>query len=442
MRNRRRRHIAAAACAVLLIGAQAFSAAADTADEIAALQNQQAQTGAELEAAQSQVAALEQEKAAITQKLDDYQMDLVNTITSIKSLDSQIDDAQKELEVTGEKLDAAREQQQVQYEAMKKRIQYLYESTGSAGWASILLDPGNLSAALDDVENTQSLYEYDRKELEDYMEAVDTVTALETEQVNQMSELETMKCRQEEEQGRLEELVSQAKADSAQTEEQLGEAYAVAESYLALINEQAEQMNVLIARQQAEEEAARLAAEEAARKQAEEEAKAKEEAEKKAAEEAAQQEQPQQDVQPQQPQTTPAATPAPTKTPTGGKQKPGKGGVTGQDVVNYALQFVGNPYVSGGTSLTNGCDCSGFTMSVYAHFGYSIARGPTAQGSNGIGVSYSELQPGDLIIYCHGHATLYIGGGKYVHAANPSLGICIANNIYYKPVLAFRRIIY
>jgi len=109
----------------------------------------------------------------------------------------------------------------------------------------------------------------------------------------------------------------------------------------------------------------------------------------------------------------------------------------GQQVVDYALQFVGNPYVYGGTSLTNGADCSGFTMSVYAHFGIKLPR--TGQRSAGYAIaSYEEAQPGDLFFYS-GHVAIYMGNGQIVHAATPSQGICIGNARYAK-ILAIRRI--
>lgn len=112
---------------------------------------------------------------------------------------------------------------------------------------------------------------------------------------------------------------------------------------------------------------------------------------------------------------------------------------SGQDVVNYALQFVGNPYVYGGTSLTNGADCSGFTMSVYAHFGISLPHSSSAQRSCGRGVSYSEAQPGDLICY-EGHVAIYIGNGQIVHASTPSSGIKVSSATY-KNIITVRRLV-
>lgn len=96
----------------------------------------------------------------------------------------------------------------------------------------------------------------------------------------------------------------------------------------------------------------------------------------------------------------------------------------GAAVASFACQFVGNPYVSGGTSLTNGADCSGFTQSVFAQFGVSLPRVASAQGGVGVAVPAGQAQPGDLVCYGY-HVGIYIGGGQMVHASTPSGGIKI-----------------
>ena len=114
----------------------------------------------------------------------------------------------------------------------------------------------------------------------------------------------------------------------------------------------------------------------------------------------------------------------------------------GQQIADYAVQFVGNPYVYGGTSLTNGTDCSGFTMSVMANFGIGLARTAADQAYGGTSVAISDIQPGDLLFYSDGsgisHVALYIGGGQIVHAATESQGIIISNYNYDAPVCAAR----
>lgn len=111
----------------------------------------------------------------------------------------------------------------------------------------------------------------------------------------------------------------------------------------------------------------------------------------------------------------------------------------GQEIAAYACQFVGNPYVYGGSSLTNGTDCSGFTMSVYAQFGYSLSHSSSVQMGQGTAVSLDSVQPGDIICYS-GHVGLYIGGGQIVHASTESTGIIISNMYYTTPIGA-RRIV-
>ena len=116
--------------------------------------------------------------------------------------------------------------------------------------------------------------------------------------------------------------------------------------------------------------------------------------------------------------------------------------VLGQQIASYAVQFVGNPYVYGGTSLTNGADCSGFVQSVFANFGIGLSRTAASQASGGTSVSFDSLQAGDLLFYSSSgsidHVALYIGGGQIVHAANSASGIIISNAYYSTPVAARR----
>lgn len=109
-------------------------------------------------------------------------------------------------------------------------------------------------------------------------------------------------------------------------------------------------------------------------------------------------------------------------------------------VVAYAKQFLGNPYVYGGTSLTNGADCSGFVMSIFSHFGISTGRSSREQAGKGKTISVDQVQPGDLLFYASGdyinHVGIYVGDGKIIHASNPSTGICYASANYRTPCKA------
>ena len=148
--------------------------------------------------------------------------------------------------------------------------------------------------------------------------------------------------------------------------------------------------------------------------------------------------------------TTAAATKATTASGVGPGGGPGTGGTSssGNEVTNatrsavvaYAKQFLGNPYVYGGTSLTNGADCSGFTMSVFAHFGISTGRSSRDQAAKGKEVAVSAVQPGDLLFYASGnyinHVALYIGNGQVIHASTAKSGIKISPSNYRTPCKA------
>lgn len=112
---------------------------------------------------------------------------------------------------------------------------------------------------------------------------------------------------------------------------------------------------------------------------------------------------------------------------------------SGQAVVDYACQFIGNPYVWGGTSLTNGADCSGFVQSVYAHFGVSLPRTSAQMRGAGRAVSYSDAVPGDIVCY-DGHVGIYMGNGQIVNAINSRKGIGILSATY-KDILTVRRLL-
>lgn len=187
-----------------------------------------------------------------------------------------------------------------------------------------------------------------------------------------------------------------------------------------------------IEEEQARLEEERLAKEEARKAAEAAEKKLREEEQKKAEEQRAQEEAAQSAAEDGQQAESQAASETPAPAVTGNSS-------LGAAVANYAVQFVGNPYVYGGTSLTNGADCSGFVMSVYKNFGVSLPHSSSADRRVGYAVgSLAEAQPGDLICYS-GHVAIYIGGGQIVHASTAATGIKISN-ANYRSILAIRRI--
>ena len=418
-----------------------------TADEIDDIKNQQAMSQAELDQVNQNINTREEDKNVLLGQIDSVGQELVLTMVQVETLAGEIEAKNAELEVTAANLAAAEEDKAVQYEAMKKRIQYLYENGGNAGWATILLEESDITELLNQAEYTQKMYKYDRECLEQYASTVQQVAALQQQQQLEQSELVAMKNEQELQQANLEALLENLKATNANYDAALANAQNLANQYRDLIAQQSEQIAVLEEQKRQEELAAQAAAEEAARQQAAAEEAARQQA---AAEEAARQEAAN---QVQQDNSTPDyVAPAPSEPeysepeysePDPAPSVPGDSSsyAAGQAIADYACQFVGNPYVWGGNSLTNGTDCSGFVHLVYAAFGYSVPRSSASMpGAGWTSVSYSEMQPGDIICYS-GHCGLYIGGGQMVHASNETVGIIISSNINYRPIIAIRRVV-
>ena len=269
----------------------------------------------------------------------------------------------------------------------------------------------------------EKIHEYDRRMLTNYQIARQKVEELKENLEIEQSELEAAQEGLQEEMDTVEEARAELEAISADYAVQISKAKQQAEVYKSQIKQRNAQIKQI-------EEEERRAAEEAARK-AEEERKRKEEEAKKNSNGSSNSN--------GNSGSTSASKPTGTAAVDKDAIMAANGSAKGKEIAVYACGFVGNPYVAGGTSLTNGADCSGFTQSVYKAFGYSIPRNSTAQRSVGTEVSYAEAQPGDIICY-PGHVALYIGNGKIVHASSAKTGIKISNALY-RDILCVRRVV-
>lgn len=434
------------------------------------LKQDKAAAQSQLAAQESKINNLEDQKQTLSAEIDQLDSDLVNIMVEIEILDGELSDKEAQIEQTKADLAVAEENKQKQYEAMKKRIQYLYEKGGDDAWAQMLFQASDFTSLLNHAEYVQQMYDNDRNSLEEFKETVQQVKDLGDQLDSEKAELEEMNQEYQNRQASMQTQLQEKKATSSDYDAQIAQAQNQAAQYTELIRQQnAEIQKIEEEEKKAAEEAARKAAEEAAKKAAAEEAakKAQEEANKKAADEAAKKAAA--EASKKSSSTSGSNTVASSGSSTSSKENNNTSGSsssaatskdngssssgssgssgssvsynpTGQSVVNYACQFVGNPYVWGGTSLTNGADCSGFIMSVYAKFGVSLPHSSGAMAGCGRAVSYSEAMPGDIICYA-GHVAIYMGGGQIVHASNAKDGIKISGNAAYRPIVAVRRVL-
>lgn len=431
------------------------------------LKQDKAAAQSQLAAQESKINNLEDQKQTLSAEIDQLDSDLVNIMVEIEILDGELSDKEAQIEQTKADLAVAEENKQKQYEAMKKRIQYLYEKGGDDAWAQMLFQASDFTSLLNQAEYVQQMYDSDRNSLEEFKETVQQVKDLGDQLDSEKAELEEMNQEYQNRQASMQTQLEEKKATSSDYDAQIAQAQNQAAQYTELIRQQnAEIRKIEEEEKKAAEEAARKAAEEAAKKAAEEAAKkAQEEANKKAADEAAKKAEAEASKKSSSTSgsntaassgsstssknnTSGSSSSAATSKDNGSSSSSSSGSSgssvsynpTGQSVVNYACQFVGNPYVWGGTSLTNGADCSGFIMSVYAKFGVSLPHSSGAMAGCGRGVSYSEAMPGDIICYA-GHVAIYMGGGQIVHASNAKDGIKISGNAAYRPIVAVRRVL-
>lgn len=396
-----RRVLAAVLAASMCFSLQAFA----TESEI---KQQQKETQKQLDAINQEMKSIESQRDSILAEIDSLNSDLVDVVLNMELLDADLAAKEEELNQAQADYDAAKQKEEEQYEAMKLRIQYIYEE-GDMDYLTLFLEADSFADFLNRADFAREIQTKDRQMLEEYQATKAEVEELMDQLEQEKTDMEALEAEYEEQKASMEATLAQKQAEEADYETQLANAQAQASSYKKKLQEQQSQLKKL--------EAERLAKEKAA-----------------AAQETA--------------SVSTGSSSSGSSSGSSGSSSSGSsssgssvsvsgGSSTGSAIASYALQFVGNPYVSGGTSLTNGADCSGFTQSVFKHFGISIPRTSDAQGRAGREVSYSEAQAGDIIYY-GGHVAIYLGGGRIVHASTAKTGIKTGTATY-RTILSVRR---
>lgn len=408
-----------------------------TEKDVLKQQNQQDQD--RLEDIDDQVNELEGEQEGIDAEIETLSNEIAQIMASISLLEEEIEAKKAQIEQAKIDLEEAQKVERKQYEAMKIRVKAMYES-GETSVLDIIFSSSSMQDMLNKADYVEKMHEYDKKVFVNYQIARQNVEDLKETLEIEESELEAVQEGLEEERASVEEARSELEAISADYAVQISKAKQQAEIYKTQIKQRNAQIKKI------EEEERRKAEEERKRKE-EEERRRKEEEERRRKEEEAKKNNNNNNADTAQNNnndnedrdSAPANENASKVTAGKDTVASSSGSAKGKEVANYACGFVGNPYVAGGTSLTKGADCSGFTQSVYKAFGYSLPRNSTSQRSVGKEVSYAEAEPGDIICY-PGHVAIYIGNGKIVHASSAKTGIKISNALY-RDILCVRRVV-
>ena len=363
-------------------------------------QNKKSEAEKNLNDVNKKIDNLENKKEEIEGELDTKNEELVNLMVDVGILEKEIDQNEKQLKQVKKDLKTAQKNEKKQYQAMKKRIKFMYER-GDSAVISSLLESKSMADMLNRVEYFNEVYDYDRNLLDNYEKTRKQVEDLKAQVEDEKKELETAKDDLKQQQKQLETAMANLRSQQANADTQMANAKSLASEYQKTITEQ----NKIIQQQQAAAAASGRSSGGSSGGS--------------------------------------GGTSKPNSNasvPGGNLNPPKTTNVSGSDVVNYAMQFVGKPYVWGGKDPNTGADCSGFTSYVYAHFGISIPSFSGAQRSCGQEVSYANAQAGDLICYA-GHVAIYMGGGKIVHAKGTAYGIVGNDNATYKTIITVRRLL-
>ena len=431
---------------------------------------QKSQAQSNLNNVTDQIDQLKSQQAALQSQINEVDADLVQVLVDLDVISGEIEDKKIELAQAESDLEDAKEKEAEQYESMKQRIRYMYEN-GSSSYLDAFVGADSFADILNRVENFSKVYDYDRNLLVEYQNTKAEVERLIEQVQEEKEELEENQSSYQQQQKKLEEIKKTKSSQMSNFNSELTKAQNLASEYKKTIDQQ----NQIITQELEAAKQVRVTAGVST-------------VAKTSGTQSSTQNNTQKNTSTKNPNKGSSSSESKgnhsenntsnknnssssgdsanngnnsgnsssgsgNKGNSGGNNSGGNSSEntdsgngnssssngTGSAVVSFARQFVGNPYVWGGESLTNGADCSGFIKSVYAHFGVSLPHSSESLRSVGRGVSALDMQPGDIICYA-GHVAIYMGNNQIVHASSPTSGIKISSNPYYKTILAVRRI--
>ena len=337
----------------------------------------------ELNQTNQQIESLKEEQAAVKNELEDKMEELTNLLADKEILEKDMELTQAAIAQAEIDLEAAKDKEMASYEAMKLRIQYMYENSKQTSVIGAVLNADGITDLVNRVEYVTQVHKTDRELLEAYKDKVEEVELLASSLEANMNELLTMQEIYEHQEKEIESAVAVLKKKAKNYDSKIASAKRKAQKLADEIRE----ANEAIANG-----------------------------------------------------TASGSSGSSGSSLTGSSNPSYTTGVSGEAVVSFALQYVGYPYKYGGYSLTNGCDCSGFVKLVFANFGITTPRQSQEFKRVGQAVSFENMRAGDIVVY-PGHVAIYIGNGKIVEAQSSRAGITCNRSVTCSTITAIRRIL-